>query len=198
MKKRIENAQHRLQHRYKECQLNQITMRLSAIFFVFSFCIGIANAQRFDKHEVYLDNNGLGTCSVKVKPAISFTIKKDNRILWAKYKIGNGEVTFSALANTTSNKRSCDFILIDKNGNNVDTLVVIQAGKISSASGKKTSNAIGSASASRSKTTTTSTRKKTSSTQRGSYGGQCAATTKKGTRCSRKAASGSIYCWQHR
>jgi len=27
---------------------------------------------------------------------------------------------------------------------------------------------------------------------------QCAATTKNGTRCKRKAESGSIYCWQHK
>jgi hypothetical protein len=27
---------------------------------------------------------------------------------------------------------------------------------------------------------------------------QCAAITKKGTRCKRKAEAGSIYCWQHR
>lgn len=27
---------------------------------------------------------------------------------------------------------------------------------------------------------------------------QCAATTKKGTRCKRNAEPGSIYCWQHR
>lgn len=27
---------------------------------------------------------------------------------------------------------------------------------------------------------------------------QCAATTKKGLRCSRTATPGSIYCWQHR
>lgn len=30
-----------------------------------------------------------------------------------------------------------------------------------------------------------------------SSGGQCQATTKKGTRCKRKAAAGSNYCWQH-
>ncbi len=29
------------------------------------------------------------------------------------------------------------------------------------------------------------------------YSGQCCATTKKGTRCKRKAAAGSRYCWQH-
>ena len=27
---------------------------------------------------------------------------------------------------------------------------------------------------------------------------QCAVTTKNGTRCKRKAESGSIYCWQHK
>lgn len=27
---------------------------------------------------------------------------------------------------------------------------------------------------------------------------RCAATTKKGKRCKRKAAEGSIYCWQHK
>lgn len=27
---------------------------------------------------------------------------------------------------------------------------------------------------------------------------QCAATTKKGTRCKRNAEKGSIYCWQHK
>lgn len=30
------------------------------------------------------------------------------------------------------------------------------------------------------------------------YRDQCAAITLKGTRCSRKASSGSIYCWQHK
>jgi hypothetical protein len=35
------------------------------------------------------------------------------------------------------------------------------------------------------------------STPRAASSGQCAATTKKGTRCSRNAAAGSSYCWQH-
>ena len=51
--------------------------------------------------------------------------------------------------------------------------------------------------------TSTSLSKSVSTTNKSSYnsfrstGGQCAARTKKGTRCSRKAAAGSIYCWQH-
>jgi len=36
------------------------------------------------------------------------------------------------------------------------------------------------------------------STTRQSVSKQCAAITKKGTRCKRKAAPGSIYCWQHK
>jgi hypothetical protein len=36
-----------------------------------------------------------------------------------------------------------------------------------------------------------------SSPRTASSSGQCAATTKKGYRCSRKAGSGSSYCWQH-
>ena len=40
-------------------------------------------------------------------------------------------------------------------------------------------------------------KKKSKSYTKKSYGGQCAATTKRGTRCSRSASSGSIYCWQH-
>jgi hypothetical protein len=38
---------------------------------------------------------------------------------------------------------------------------------------------------------------KAESTRSAPASSQCAATTKKGTRCKRKAASGSSYCWQH-
>lgn len=173
-------------------------MRLSTLLLMLSFCLGFANAQRFDSHKVYLTNNGIGTQTVKVKHTISFTIKKDNRITWAKYKIENGKVIFSATANSTTNNRSCDFVLIDKNGNPVDTLEVIQAGKISTTAVKNVTKAVSPASSTKPKTTTTTTRKSTTSSSRSSYGGQCAATTKKGRRCTRQAASGSIYCWQHK
>jgi hypothetical protein len=39
-------------------------------------------------------------------------------------------------------------------------------------------------------------RKKTT-TKTQNYSGRCLGTTKKGTQCKRKAASGSNYCWQH-
>lgn len=45
-------------------------------------------------------------------------------------------------------------------------------------------------------TSSKSERKVSSSKQ--SESSQCAATTKKGTRCKRKAAAGSSYCWQHK
>ena len=151
-------------------------------------------------HKLYFIHNGIGTQTVKVKPATSFTIKKDGRISWAKYKIGNGEVTFSTTANTTTNNRSCEFVLIDKNGNPVDTLEVIQAGQVSATAVKNVIKVVGSASSTKSKTTTsktTTTRRSTTSSSKSSYGGQCAAKTKKGSRCSRQASAGSIYCWQH-
>lgn len=172
-------------------------MRFSSLFLAIMMFAGIANAQRFDNHKVYLATNGVGSRTVKVKPASSFTIKKDNRISWAKYKIGNGEVTFSATANTTTNNRSCDFVLIDKDGKPVDTLEVIQTGKASTSAVRNASKLAGSTTSTKPKTTTT-TRKSSTSSSRSSYGGQCAATTKKGRRCTRQASSGSIYCWQHK
>ena len=72
--------------------------------------------------------------------------------------------------------------LIEK-GNAVDTLKVEQNGKISTSTINSASRLAGS-------TTRGSSTKSVS-------GGQCAARTKKGSRCSRKAAAGSIYCWQH-
>lgn len=172
-------------------------MKFSLFLLAAMMFAGIANAQRFDSHKVYLATNGVGSRTIKVKPASPFTIKKDNRILWAKYKIGDGEVTFSATANTTTNNRSCDFVLFDKEGNPVDTLEVIQAGKVSTSAVKKASKLAGSTTSTKPKTTTT-TRKSSTSSSHVSYGGQCAATTKKGRRCSRQASSGSIYCWQHK
>lgn len=106
------------------------------------FCAGIANAQRFDSHKVYLTDNGIGSQTVKVKSGATFTIKKDDRYSWAKYKIGNGEVTFCASANTTTNNRSCVFVLIDKDGNPVDTLEVIQTGKVTTTAVRNVSKAI--------------------------------------------------------
>lgn len=45
--------------------------------------------------------------------------------------------------------------------------------------------------------TTSSKSERKVSTSKQSESSQCAATTKKGTRCKRKAAAGSSYCWQH-
>lgn len=42
-----------------------------------------------------------------------------------------------------------------------------------------------------------STAKPTANARAKASDGQCEATTKKGTRCSRKAQPGSRYCWQH-
>lgn len=180
-----------------QIEIKYLVMKLSTLFLVLISFVGLANAQKFENHKIYLVQNGIGIQTVKVKPAKSFTIQKDGRMTWAKYKIGNGEVTFSAAANTTTNNRSCYFVLIDNNGNPVDTLEVIQQGRISTTGAKNVAKSVGLASSAKSNKRSTTTRKSTTSSSKSTYGGQCAARTKKGNRCSRQASAGSIYCWQH-
>ena len=146
---------------------------------LFAVICSTVSAQRFETHKVTLSDNGRNSRTVKIKGTSAFTIKKDGRMTWAKYKTIDKTIKISATTNTTKNNRSCCFILLDGEGNPTDTLEVIQTGKISSVN-------------SGTKTVGTSTK-----SSKNSSGGQCAAITKKGTRCSRKAAAGSIYCWQH-
>jgi biopolymer transport protein ExbD len=134
-----------------------------------------ALAQRFERHEVSLPDKGILTATVKIKPPYTFSIKKDNHLSWAKYEISGNFVFFTASVNTKKGSRESIFILVDGEGNPVDTLKLTQLGKVS----------------------TTASKLANRNTVKSSGGGQCAARTKKGTRCSRKAASGSIYCWQH-
>ena len=149
---------------------------ITIIFAVICFTV---SAQRFEAHKVTLSDNGWISRTVKINGTSAFSIKKDGRMTWAKYETIDKSIKISVTANTTRNNRSCSFILLDGEGNPTDTLEVIQTGKISSVN-------------SATKTVGTSTK-----SSKNSSNGQCAATTKKGTRCSRKAATGSIYCWQH-
>lgn len=146
---------------------------------LFAVLFSAVSAQRFETQKVTLSDKGGISRTVKIKGASSFSIKKDDRMTWAKYETIDKAIKISASANTTKNNRSCSFILLDGEGNPTDTLEVIQTGKISSIS--SVTKAVGTSAKS----------------SKSSYGGQCAARTKKGTRCSRKAAAGSIYCWQH-
>ena len=162
-------------------------------FFVAAFFITnslAVFAQRFETHQVYMsDNIGL-TRTIKIKPATKFSIKKDNRYTWASFEEQNTAVIISLTANTSNNSRSCNFVLLDETNTPVDTLEVIQSGKVFTTVSK-----VAGSSTTRSKSATSS--KKTSTSSSRSTGGQCAARTKKGTRCSRQASAGSIYCWQH-
>jgi hypothetical protein len=146
---------------------------------LFAVMCSAVSAQRFETHKVTLSDIGGISKTVKIKGASTFSIKKDGRMTWAKYEAIDKAIKISATTNTTKNNRSCSFILLDSEGNPSDTLEVVQIGKISSVN--SVTKAVG-----------TSTKSSKSSS-----GGQCAARTKKGTRCSRKAAAGSIYCWQH-
>lgn len=90
-----------------------------------------ASAQKFETHKVVMADNGISTKSVKIKPASSFSVKKDNRVKWITFETDNKSITIKVTANTTKNSRSCDLVLLDENGNAVDTLIVEQNGKIS-------------------------------------------------------------------
>ena len=94
------------------------------------------SAQRFETHKVYLSDNGVLTKTIKIKPANKFSIKKDNRYTWVNYEKLSGAVKISATANTSKNSRNCIFVLIDEMGMPLDSLEVIQTGKVSTASSK--------------------------------------------------------------
>jgi len=142
-----------------------------------------ALAQNFETHKVTMGNSGITSKSVKIQSASAFSVQKDNRVKWVTFKTTNKEVAIKVSANTTRNRRSCNLVLLDEKGIAVDTLVIEQYGNNSTSAVNSTSRLTGRAT------------KVPSS--KGVSGGQCAARTKKGARCSRRAAAGSIYCWQH-
>lgn len=156
---------------------NSKIVRLVALLIVNFNCVTVFS-QRFGKHEVCLPDKGILTATVKITPRNTFSIKNDSKVTWAKYEISDNFVFFSTPVNTTPNSRNCIFILLDGDGNPVDTLKLTQLGKSSSTASKIANGKI-------------------VNSNKTSGGGQCAARTQKGTRCSRKAAAGSIYCWQH-
>lgn len=163
-------------HMEKSFIQGTIKFLVTIIFAV--ICSNVA-AQRFEIRKVTLSDVGGISRTVKIKGTSAFSIKKDSRMTWVKYETIDKTIKISATTNTTKNNRSCSFILLDGEGNPTDTLEVVQTGKISSVN--STTKAVG-----------TSTKSSKSAS-----GGQCAARTKKGARCSRRAAAGSIYCWQH-
>lgn len=169
-----------------------------AMLCVMFVCI-TASAQKFETHKVIMAEDGIDTKSVKIKSASTFSIKKDNRVKWVSFETDDESVTIKTTANTTNKRRSCNLVLLDENGNAVDKLIVEQNVKISTSAVNNASRLAGNATRTSSLKSTSQPAKKTtkaSSSKRVS-GGQCAARTKQGTRCSRKAAAGSNYCWQH-
>ena len=163
---------------HMEKYYNHGTLKL-LVTILFAVICSAVSAQRFETKKVTLPDNGGIPRSVKIKGASDFSIKKDVRMTWVKYETIDNTIIISSTANTTKNNRICSLILLDGEDNPTDTLEIVQAGKVSSVN--SVNKVMG--------TSTKSTKS--------SYGGQCAARTKKGTRCSRKAAAGSIYCWQH-
>ena len=147
------------------------------------------SAQKFEIHQVYMSNGGGEVRTIKIKAADKFSLKK-NVCSWVEYEELSDRVQLIATRNTSKNSRSCKIFLLDDSGFSTDTLEIIQTGRlsgtVSKVAGASTIVSGGAAVA-----------KKKSSTSNKSTGGQCAARTKKGTRCSRRASAGSPYCWQH-
>ena len=172
--------------------INHRTMRLLVgLLFAFFSSITVC-AQKFGTHQVFLSDDGSASKTVSVKSNNPFSIKKDNRFTWVKYEVHDKSIKIGASANKTQKVRNYSLILLDEAGNPVDTIEIVQAAKTLSTNANAGTKATGALNSS-TKTTTS----KSSSKSKSSYGGQCAARTKKGTRCSRKASEGSIYCWQH-
>ena len=174
--------------------INHRTMRLLVgLLFAFFSSLTVC-AQKFGTHQVFLSDDGSASKTVSVNSNNPFSIKKDNRFTWVRYEVHDKSIKISASANKTQKVRNYSLILLDEEGNPVDTLEIVQAAKTLSTNANTVTKAIG---VSNTSTKTSSTRNRSTSTSKNSYGGQCAAITKKGTRCSRKAAAGNIYCWQH-
>lgn len=157
---------------------NHGTMKFLVTILIAIICSAVS-AQRFETQKVTLPDIGNITRTVQIKGASVFSIKKDGRITWANYETFGKAIIIKTTANRTNNNRSCSFILLDGEGNPTDTLEVFQTGKISSIN------------------SVTEAVRTSAKNSKSSYSGQCAARTKKGKRCSRNAAAGSIYCWQH-
>lgn len=154
----------------------------------------LVSAQRFETREVYFSGYKNLTRTIKVRTDTKFSIKKDYRVTWIDCETYDNTVKIKATINSLNEKRSCSIILLDEAGYSVDTLEVIQYGKAANTGFNSASKA---ASTSNTQSKKSSIFSRTSSSSSRSTGGQCAARTKKGTRCSRQASAGSIYCWQH-
>lgn len=166
--------------------------KMATLFLFVVYSIG-AFSQRFEDKKVFLSDKDTVSKYILVNTRTPFSIQKDSDITWAKHVIYDIAIKIHTSINTQKDKRTCQFFLLDENGNPVDTLEVVQLGKSDNTNLRPIVSSTGSA-----LTRTNSTKSKSSSSSKTSYGGQCAAITQKGTRCSRKAAAGSIYCWQHK
>ena len=66
---------------------NRFYYGLMRLFIATSFVVTTSltiSAQRFETNLVCLSDNGDLARTVKIEPVVKFTIKKDNRYLWAK------------------------------------------------------------------------------------------------------------------
>ena len=179
-------------------------MKRPFIFVIFSLLAVMGNAQtlKFARHHLDISSERY-TDAINIVADIEFAIKKSSSISgdWCDYTLNGKSLSISIAKNQTGKVRTCRFVIYNVERNMSDTLVVRQkiavSGSKTNMVGTRISNrAIGS-SASRKVATTNRSASRSSSTRSRISSGQCAATTKKGYRCSRRASAGSAYCWQH-
>lgn len=117
---------------------------------------------------------------IKVVSNIDFEVEPKEYYYWVDYDNKENTISVKIEGNYSNDKRECFLIAKNETRDISDTLKITQEGYPASSGGNNNGGSINGGGSS-------------STTSR-----QCAARTKKGTRCKRTASKGSIYCWQHK
>lgn len=141
--------------------------------------------EEYNMLSVYDDAYATSCKSIEIVDVITTLDKFDARAIgtcdWVSLECGYSLVYVSVSENNSIEDRECFVEVYNDKHNLRDTFLVYQYGVyVPSDGGNGGGSGVGGGSG-------------TNDTKR-----RCAARTKKGTRCKRYAAKGSIYCWQHK
>lgn len=117
---------------------------------------------------------------IKVVSNIDFEVEPKEYYYWVDYDNTENTILVKIEGNYSNDKRECLLIAKNETRDISDTLKIAQEGYPAFSGDNNNGGSINGGGSS-------------STTSR-----QCAARTKKGTRCKRTASKGSIYCWQHK
>lgn len=141
------------------------------------------------------------TRDTKIKASVAFDIETETGCDWIATELVNDILYIDADYNPLSKVRSCHLIIKNKPHHLSDTLTVTQKG-CPPPEDETNSDMNDDESSGESNTGDNSGNSSEGGSDINDGGSdtnatQCAAITQKGTRCKRKAAEGSTYCWQH-